>query len=153
MDFITFETPFGPMSLLGETGAITGLRLPGQAAPTGTPREGPVLTRARAQLLEYLGGTRREFDLPLAPVGTAFQRAVWAVLRAIPYSETRTYAQIAADLGRPTAVRAVGGANHRNPIAIFIPCHRVVGADGSLTGYAGGLELKRKLLELEGASR
>ena len=96
-------------------------------------------------------GERRSFDLPLAPAGTPFQRAVWAELRRIPYGETRSYAQIAAGIGKPGAARAVGQANHRNPLPVFIPCHRVIGASGKLSGYGGGLELKQKLLELEGA--
>ena len=109
-----------------------------------------MLSEARRQLLEYLAGRRTAFSLPLAPEGgTPFQRQVWRALEAIPFGETRTYGQIAAAVGSPKAVRAVGQANHRNPIPIFIPCHRVVGADGTLTGYAGGLELKRSLLELE----
>ena len=100
--------------------------------------------------LEYLAGARRDFDLPLAPQGTPFQQRVWAVLREIPYGQTRSYRELALAAGSPRGYRAVGMANHRNPIPILIPCHRAVGADGSLTGYAGGLELKRKLLELEG---
>ena len=97
----------------------------------------------------YLSGERRTFDLPLAPEGTAFQKAVWAELEKIPYGETRSYGQIAAQVGNAKACRAVGMANHRNPIPIFIPCHRVIGADGSLTGYGGGLDCKKVLLRLE----
>lgn len=104
---------------------------------------------ARAQMAEYFQGRRREFDLPLDPQGTAFQRTVWAALREIPYGETRSYGELAAMIGRPKAARAVGMACNRNPLPILIPCHRVVGKDGSLTGYAGGLELKQQLLELE----
>ena len=126
MDLILFDSPAGRLALLGEGACITGLALPNAPVP-------------------------RSFDLPLDPRGTSFQRRVWAALTAIPWGETRTYAQIAAAVGSPRAVRAVGQANHRNPIPILIPCHRVVGADGTLTGYGGGLELKRKLLELEGA--
>ena len=110
----------------------------------------PLLDAAEAQLREYFAGTRRTFDLPLAPRGTAFQQRVWAALRAIPYGETRTYGELAAAIGSPSASRAVGMANHHNPIPIVIPCHRVIGANGTLTGYAGGLEIKRKLLALEG---
>ncbi|MGM9526585.1 MAG: methylated-DNA--[protein]-cysteine S-methyltransferase, partial [Peptococcaceae bacterium] len=109
-----------------------------------------LLLEARRQLEEYFAGIRAGFSLPLAPQGTDFQKAVWRQLEAIPYGETRTYGQIAAALGKPKASRAVGGANHNNPIAIVIPCHRVIGADGSLTGYSGGLDLKEKLLHLEG---
>ena len=104
---------------------------------------------AAEQLREYLRGERKMFDLPLAPEGTVFQKAVWSALQEIPYGQTRSYGEIAAQIGRPKACRAVGMANHCNPIPIFIPCHRVVGADGSLTGYAGGLECKRTLLDLE----
>ena len=110
----------------------------------------PLLDAAEAQLREYFAGTRRTFDLPLAPRGTAFQQRVWAALRAIPYGETCTYGELAAAIGSPSASRAVGMANHHNPIPIVIPCHRVIGANGTLTGYAGGLEIKRKLLALEG---
>lgn len=111
--------------------------------------EEPLLQEAEEQLNEYFAGVRREFDLPLAPQGTPFQQAVWAELQKIPYGETRTYGQLAAALGKPRASRAVGGACHCNPVAILIPCHRVVGANGSLTGYAGGLDIKEYLLELE----
>lgn len=106
---------------------------------------------AAAQLDAYFAGTRRRFELQLCPSGTAFQLAVLDALAAIPYGETRSYREIAAVIGRPAAVRAVGAANGRNPLPIVIPCHRVIGADGSLTGYAGGLEWKRYLLDLEGA--
>lgn len=108
------------------------------------------LPEVRRQLGEYLAGRLRKFDLPLETGGTEFQRLCWDALRRIPYGETRSYSQIARDIGRPKAVRAVGLANHDNPIGVIIPCHRVVGADGSLTGYAGGLNMKRALLELEG---
>jgi O-6-methylguanine DNA methyltransferase len=103
------------------------------------------------QLAEYFAGQRREFDLPLDLRGTDFQKSCWRELLKIPYGETRSYADIARAMGKPTAVRAVGLANGQNPIAIIVPCHRVIGSDGSLTGYGGGLETKRKLLELEGA--
>ncbi|MCA8974064.1 MAG: methylated-DNA--[protein]-cysteine S-methyltransferase [Planctomycetes bacterium] len=104
---------------------------------------------ARRQLAEYFAGRRREFELPLAPRGTPFQLEVWAALRTIPFGSTCSYADIAARIGRPNAVRAVGAANGRNPIAIIVPCHRVIGRDGSLTGYAGGLDRKRRLLQHE----
>ena len=149
MDLILFDSPAGRLALLGEGACVTGLALPNAPVPRIAEHETPVLAEARR--LEYLAGARRSFDLPLDPRGTSFQRRVWAALTAIPWGETRTYAQIAAAVGSPRAVRAVGQANHRNPIPILIPCHRVVGADGTLTGYGGGLELKRKLLELEGA--
>ncbi|MBO9725569.1 MAG: methylated-DNA--[protein]-cysteine S-methyltransferase [Novosphingobium sp.] len=110
----------------------------------------PVLTRTAVQLAEYFAGERRAFDLPLDFRGTDFQKSVWAQLLAIPFGETRSYGEIARNLGNPTASRAVGAANGRNPISIIAPCHRVVGASGSLTGFAGGLEAKAFLLKLEG---
>ena len=112
-----------------------------------------MLLEAKRQLEEYFAGIRAGFSLPLAPEGTAFQKAVWEQLEAIPYGETRTYGQIAAAVGNPNASRAVGGANHNNPIAIVIPCHRVIGANGKLTGYAGGIDLKEALLRIEGIIR
>ncbi len=138
----------GPLAVSEENGAIVRLELrpePRESAAEATP----LLLDAFRQLDEYFSRNRREFDLPLAPVGTPFQREVWEALRRIPYGETATYKEIAAAVGRPAATRAVGMANHCNPIAIVVPCHRVIGADGSLTGYAGGLELKRRLLDLE----
>jgi methylated-DNA-[protein]-cysteine S-methyltransferase len=110
----------------------------------------PVLTRTAAQLAEYFAGERRAFDLPLDFRGTVFQKSVWAQLLTIPFGETRSYGELARTLGNPTASRAVGAANGRNPISIIAPCHRVVGASGSLTGFAGGLETKAFLLKLEG---
>jgi methylated-DNA-[protein]-cysteine S-methyltransferase len=109
----------------------------------------PVLVQARRQLAEYFAGQRHVFDVRLDPVGTPFQLSAWLELREIPYGETRTYGEQAAAIGRPSAPRAVGAANGRNPLSIFVPCHRVIGADGSLTGFAGGLETKRFLLALE----
>ena len=150
MDFCLFDTPVGQMALAGEGDAISRLYLPGLPLPRLASRETPLLARGREELLEYLAGARRDFDLPLAPQGTPFQQRVWAALREIPYGQTRSYRELALAAGSPRGYRAVGMANHWNPIPILIPCHRVVGADGSLTGYAGGLELKRKLLELEG---
>lgn len=138
-------SPVGALTLVEEDGKITGLHFGGSAANDTSP----VLDKAEAQLHEYFAGTRQCFDLPLAPAGTPFQRAVWDALCDIPYGETRTYAQIAAAVGNPKACRAVGMANNRNPIAILIPCHRVIGADGRLTGYAGGLDVKKALLALE----
>lgn len=111
--------------------------------------ETELLKKAAMQLNEYLEGKRNSFDLPLNPKGTEFQKKVWAALCDIPYGETRSYKQIAECVGNPKACRAVGMANNKNPIMIFIPCHRVVGSDGSLTGYAGGLDMKEKLLSLE----
>lgn len=150
MDFLQFNTPLGPMALAAEEDAIVRLYLPNTPTPRLMSRETPLLVRGRDQLLEYLTGRRRDFDLPLAPQGTPFQRRVWAALRTIPYGQTRSYRDVAQAVDCPKGFRAVGMANNRNPIPILIPCHRVVGADGSLTGYAGGLELKRALLAIEG---
>lgn len=149
MDLITLSTPLGPMAVAGEGAFVTRLYLPNEGPPPVPCRETPVLAQARDQLLAYLAGERRVFTLPLRPAGTPFQQEVWTALEAIPWGERRTYGQIAAAIGRPKAVRAVGQANHRNPIPIFIPCHRVIGAGGKLTGYGGGLDLKEKLLDLE----
>ncbi len=134
------ETPVGKLGITASDEAVTRIffgreyrnrRRPRNAPETCTPETaGPLLLQAAAELAEYFAGTRREFTLPLAPAGTPFQQAVWEALRTIPYGETRTYGQIAAQIGRPTACRAVGMANNRNPIAIVVPCHRVVGSDG-----------------------
>ena len=121
-------------------------RLNDDAAPPETP---PILRRAAAQLAEYFAGTRPRFDLPLAPVGTEFQRRVWAATSAIPFGETATYGEIARKIGAPNGSRAVGGALNRNPLAIIVPCHRVVGSSGRLTGYDGGVDRKAFLLNLE----
>lgn len=110
----------------------------------------PVLEAAAIQLDEYARGKRHDFDVPLRPAGTAFQRAVWQALAAIPYGEVRTYAEVARYVGKPAAFRAVGQANHRNPVAPFIPCHRVIASGGGLGGYGGGIVLKKRMLELEG---
>lgn len=150
MDFFQFATPLGTMALAGEDGAITHLYLPGSPTPRLASHPTPLLLEGERQLMEYLGGQRKTFDLPLNPHGTPFQRRVWQALEAIPWGEIRTYRDIAQAVGCPRGFRAVGMANHHNPIPIFIPCHRVVGADGSLTGYAGGLALKQALLALEG---
>ncbi len=140
------ETPIGPLTLQADEAAVTAIRFGADGARDASP----LLDAAEAQLREYFAGARRTFDLPLAPHGTAFQQRVWTALRAIPYGETRTYGELAAAIDSPNASRAVGMANHRNPIPIVIPCHRVIGANGTLTGYAGGLEIKRRLLALEG---
>lgn len=147
-------------SLLGtlcfeeEADALCGLHFCPDGVPDLEPLprrvvQTPLLQEAEEQLTEYFAGVRREFELPLAPKGTPFQKAVWAQLLQIPYGTTRTYGQIAAALGKPAASRAVGSACHSNPLAILIPCHRVVGANGSLTGYASGMDIKEYLLELE----
>lgn len=109
----------------------------------------PLFLRAKAQLAEYFSGKRREFDLPLEPLGTEFQKKAWNALREIPYGKTLSYGEQARKIGNPKSARAIGAANGRNPISIFVPCHRVVGSAGDLTGFAGGLETKRFLLELE----
>ena len=150
MDFFLFDTPLDQMGLAAEDGAITRLYLPNSPTPRLMPHPTPLLEAGRAQLLAYLAGERREFDLPLAPRGTPFQEKVWPALRAIPWGQTRSYRDIAEAVDCPRGFRAVGLANRRNPIPILIPCHRVVGADGSLTGYAGGVELKQAMLALEG---
>ena len=143
-------SPVGPLRLVAGDGALVAIEFVDEAPAPEAPAEA-LLAAARGQLEEYFAGRRRRFDLPLAPEGSDFERAVWDCLRNIPFGTTRSYAAIAAELGRPGAARAVGAANGRNPIAIVVPCHRVVGADGSLTGYGGGLERKRHLLALEGA--
>ena len=146
---VRFDTPVGPMVLEGNGETLTALYLPNTPMdPEG--EEGPLLSRGKAELLEYLAGARRAFDLPLAPGGTPFQRRVWAALGDIPYGTVITYGELARRVDCPKGSRAVGQANHRNPLPIFLPCHRVVGARGALTGYGGGLELKQWLLRLEG---
>lgn len=149
MDLILFDTPLGRMGLAEEEGAIIRLYLPGEGVPLLLDRETSLLAKAKGQLMEYFAGGRKCFDLPLNHCGTPFRETVWRALTEIPYGRTITYGQLAANIGKPKAVRAVGGANHHNPIPIIIPCHRVIGSDGSLTGYGGGVELKEKLLELE----
>ena len=149
MPAFTMQSPIGLLTIEETDGAITALRFGGE---TVSPPPTPLLQRAAQQLTEYFAAQRRTFDLPLRPQGTAFQQAAWSALCAIPYGQTRTYAQQAAAIGRPKACRAVGMANHCNPLPLLIPCHRVIGAKGKLTGYAGGLALKRFLLELEQAA-
>lgn len=144
------ETPLGRMGLGEEGGRITNLWFEGSEVPAGAAEEETeVLKEAYRQLDAYLAGELKEFSLPLAPRGTGFQREVWEALRRIPYGETASYKEIAEAVGRPKAFRAVGMANHRNPIPVIIPCHRVIGSDGGLVGYGGGLDLKRRLLDLE----
>lgn len=148
MDLWYWNSPLGPICLTQEGDSLASLQFCG-AIPAGIAGPTPLLAEAQRQLEGYFAGARTDFDLPLAPRGTPFQQEVWAALQEIPYGETRTYQQIAEAVGRPKASRAVGGACHRNPIGIIIPCHRVVGASGSLTGYAGGLDRKAALLALE----
>lgn len=147
--FFCCDLPVGRVGICEEDGAVTSVEFGGSAPAGAAVEETPLITMAASQLREYFRGERKSFDLPLAPRGTQFQLKVWAALREIPYGQTRSYGQIAQAVGNPKACRAVGMANNRNPIAIIVPCHRVIGADGSLTGYAGGLETKRFLLELE----
>lgn len=148
MDRIVFDTPVGQMTLESEGEALTALYLPCRPVePAGSLT--PLLERGREELLDYFRGKRRSFDLPLNPRGTPFQQKVWRALADIPYGTVISYKELARRVDRPKGFQAVGQANGRNPLPIFLPCHRVVGADGSLTGYAGGLELKRYLLELE----
>ena len=142
-----YKSPLGDILISYNDHAITGAIFDGQQ--TSEYAENTVITECIKQLDEYFGGTRQSFDLPLEPKGTDFQKSVWLALQSIPYGETRSYAQVASLLGRPKASRAVGGANNKNPIHIIIPCHRVIGANGALTGYAGGLERKTTLLTLE----
>lgn len=149
MEFLSFSTPLGEMALGEEDGAIVRLYLPNAPTPRLMSHETPLLTEGRRQVLEYLAGERRAFDLPIAPQGTPFQKKVWAALRDIPYGQTRTYRDIAIAAGCPRGFRAVGMACNRNPIPIIIPCHRVIGAGGALTGYAGGTQLKQALLNME----
>ena len=140
------ETPVGTLWIEETDGAVTRVT---NRPLSGQEGETPVLAQAKRELCEYIAGARKTFTVPLNPAGTDFQRAVWAALRAIPYGETRTYGAVAAAVGRPKAARAVGNANNKNPILIFTPCHRVVGADGALVGFAAGLPVKEALLALE----
>lgn len=149
MDLILFDTPFGRMGLSEESGTIVRLYLPNDGTPRIAEHETPLLAEGKRQLMEFFAGTRKEFDLPLCAEGTEFRKKVWKALLEIPYGTTITYGQLALTVGNPKAVRAVGQANHHNPIPILIPCHRVVGSNGSLTGYGGGMELKQQLLNLE----
>ncbi|WP_325384172.1 methylated-DNA--[protein]-cysteine S-methyltransferase [Edaphobacter sp.] len=150
------ESPLGTLTLVNTDGALSGLYMPEHKRG---PRPEALGTRVRSgferavsQLQEYFDQKRTVFTLALAPEGTDFQQRVWKQLRNIPFGETRTYAQLADAIGNRAAIRAVGLANGRNPLSIVVPCHRVIGSDGSLTGYAGGLDRKRFLLELEGAA-
>jgi len=150
------DSPVGPLLLAADD---DGLQLIEFASPRHPVKPGrdwhegsnAVLEQARAQLGEYFAGDRRTFDLPLSPRGTPFQCDVWRALQRIPYGQTISYAALASGIGKPSATRAVGAANGRNPLPIVVPCHRVIGADGSLTGFGGGLPIKQFLLALEGA--
>ena len=146
MNSITFDSPIGMLTLIGTNSALTSICFNG-AGNSFNPC--PLLLRTVTQLREYFAGTRKEFDIPLAPEGTDFQKKVWEELQNIPYGQTRSYGDVAKAVGSPRAARAVGTANNRNPIPILIPCHRVIGADGDMTGYGGGLDKKEFLLKLE----
>lgn len=150
MSIYCYETMIGNISIAEKDGSITNLYFAKDILPQDIPScETPLLKKAAQQLNSYLSGELQQFSLPLAPAGTAFMRQVWAALNEIPYGKTASYKEIALTIDNPNAARAVGLANNRNPIPIFIPCHRVIGANGSLTGYRGGLELKKRLLEIE----
>lgn len=148
---VVHPSPVGPLTLISDGKALVRLdfenpKYPGPKAPAGRD---PILDSARRELDAFFNGRLKVFESPVAPRGTPFQERVWKALLTIPFGVTRTYGQIAAKIGNPTAFRAVGLANGRNPIAIIVPCHRVIGADGSLTGYGGGEDRKRLLLDLE----
>ncbi|AQA20048.1 cysteine methyltransferase [Halioglobus japonicus] len=153
MNYQYLNSPIGTLRVLSDGQHITAIEWPEQHSDTAGQIEqsDAALAQCVEQLQEYFAGTRRSFDLPLAPGGTEFQNAVWAQLARIPFGELRSYGDIAREMGKPKAMRAVGAANGRNPIPIVVPCHRVIGSDGSLTGFAGGLDAKKTLLNLEGA--
>jgi methylated-DNA-[protein]-cysteine S-methyltransferase len=152
-------SPVGDLTLVADHQALVAILWPNDrprrvVLPECHPHPNhPILLTATHQLTEYFAGRRTVFTVPLAPRGTSFQQAVWRLLRTIPFGETRTYAQLAKQLGSPTATRAVGAANGRNPISIIVPCHRIIGSSGKLTGFAGGLEAKAHLLDLESSNR
>lgn len=153
--FKRMPSPVGELTLVASDKGLSAILWenddPGRIKRVGLQQDDqhPVLLETQTQLEEYFAGTRQRFTLPLDFVGTEFQQKVWHALVAIPFGETRTYAQIAREIGHPTAVRAVGAANGKNPISIIAPCHRVIGSNGKLTGFAGGLAIKAQLLQLE----
>ena len=148
--YTTTKSPIGRLTLTSNGEALTGLHMAPFQPVTGWRRDPAPFAAALTQLESYFAGERRTFDLPLAPVGTPFQLSVWKELEAIPYGQVRSYGDIARGIGNPKAVRAVGRANGSNPIAIVVPCHRVIGANGTLTGFGGGIDRKVRLLALEG---
>lgn len=154
MNCFTYEMAIGPVCMAEDSGSLVRIIF-GKDFPSGdrVVRETPLLAEAARQIGLYLSGSLTVFSLPVAPCGTAFMLKVWKELCRIPYGATASYSDIAVAIGNPRAVRAVGQANNRNPLPIVIPCHRVIGKDGSLTGYAGGLEIKRRLLALEAGVR
>jgi methylated-DNA-[protein]-cysteine S-methyltransferase len=147
------DSPVGPLTIAGDDGGLTNMRMEDQAHPphdqAGWLRDDSIFPEAAEQLAAYFAGELFDFDLPLSLRGTPFQLRVWAALQEIPYGETRSYGWLAQRIDKPTASRAVGMANGRNPIGIIVPCHRVIGANGKLVGYGGGLDRKHRLLELE----
>ena len=143
------DSPIGELTLVAEGDALAGLSMSEQRGIEHGPRDDNLLPALREQLIAYWAGELTRFDVPLAMVGTPFQQRVWTALQTIPYAETWSYGRLAAEIGQPTASRAVGLANGRNPVSIVVPCHRVVGSNGRLTGYAGGLARKQFLLDLE----
>jgi methylated-DNA-[protein]-cysteine S-methyltransferase len=151
----TMSSPLGPILLTADESGLTGINFQnGKGAkkpPRGSIESKAPFEEAVAQINAYFRGERRDFDLPLSPAGTEFQRSVWNALCRIPYGRTISYGELAKRLGKPTASRAVGAANGRNPLPIVVPCHRVIGSNGRLTGYYGGTHLKEFLLKLEGA--
>lgn len=151
--FTTMPSPVGELLLTSNGDALTAVYFEdpkyGPTSTDGCIRDDAVLAEARRQLEEYFRGDRTDFDLALAPAGTDFQRSVWRALTEIPFASTTSYGRIASSIGKPSASRAVGAANGRNPISIIVPCHRVVGSGGDLTGYGGGLDRKRWLLDHE----
>src|SRR5271155_3294700 len=153
MYYTSMESPIGELLLLGDGHSLHGLYMQGARRPVHIAprwRRSPApFADLVGQLRQYFAGTRERFDAPLSMKGTDFECSVWRALQQIPYGQTVSYGQIAQRIGEPAAARAVGAANARNPIAVIVPCHRVIGADGALTGYGGGLERKRLLLELE----
>lgn len=148
MNTLKINSPLGALELYEERGALVRLSFSPYSEDIDSPT--PLLLEGKRQLDEYFAGTRQSFDLPMTPAGTEFQKNVWTALTQIPYGETRSYGEIATQIGNPKASRAVGMANNRNPLPILIPCHRVIGADGKLVGYAGGLGVKVFLLGVEG---
>lgn len=154
VSMMTMESPVGGLSLFAKGDALVAVKfnhnLRGWSVDAVEVLDHPVLVKARRELEAYFAGARDDFSVKLDPHGTAFQRAVWATLQTIPYGAAESYGWVAKKIGNPKAVRAVGLANGQNPIAIIIPCHRVIGSDGTLTGYGGGLDNKRTLLKLEG---
>lgn len=145
-----YSTAIGDICIVQEDEAVIGLGIAGKLKPENVIwKETPLLKQAIMQLTEYFAGDRRNFTVKLHTTGTAFQEKIWGLLQEIPYGETRTYGELAAMAGSPKGARAVGMACNRNPVMLFIPCHRVIGSDGSLTGFGGGLPVKKKLLELE----